>query len=127
MKLPSNRKFGYFFSTFFLCAGLYSFYSVNTILGNIFLIISVLFIFTTYFKSELLLPLNKLWMGFGLLLGSIISPIILGIIFFGLFTPYGIIMKIFGRDELRLKIKKEKSYWIKRSYADNQYDFNRQF
>ena len=127
MKLPSNRKFGYFFSTFFLCAGFYSFYSVNTILGNILFIIAVLFIFTTYFKSELLLPLNKLWMGFGLLLGRIISPIILGIIFFGLFTPYGIIMKIFGRDELRLKIKKEKSYWIKRSYTDKQSDFNRQF
>ena len=66
---------------------------------------------TTLLKAELLLPLNKLWMSLGLLLGMIVSPIVLGIIFFGMFTPISQLMKLFGRDELRLKLKNRGSHW----------------
>jgi hypothetical protein len=66
-------------------------------------------------------------MRFGFLLGKIISPIILGVIFFGLITPYGIIMRMFGRDELNLKKIKSKSYWIERSNISSQINFKKQF
>jgi len=66
-------------------------------------------------------------MEFGLVLGKIFSPIVLGIIFFGLFTPISILMRIFGRDELRLKFIKKNSYW--REYKDQNVDkdFKNQF
>ena len=55
---------------------------------------------------------------FGLLLGKLISPIVMGIIFFGLFTPTSLIMKMLKRDELRLKFEKKKTYWISRNFQD---------
>ena len=66
---------------------------------------------TSIVKSQLLLPINKLWMYFGFLLGKIVSPILLGLIFFLMFTPLGLLMKVFGRDELRLNLKGRHSYW----------------
>lgn len=68
-------------------------------------------------KPEILFPINKLWMGLGLLLGMIVSPIILGIIFFGLFTPIGLLMRLFGRDELRLIPSNIGSYWKEREHG----------
>ncbi len=127
IKLPSNKKFGYFFSAIFFIATGYFLYKEYQTIGYIFGIISVLFITTTLIKADLLRPLNKLWMHFGLLLGKIISPIILGIIFFGLFTPYGIVMRLLGRDELSLKIQKNKSNWILRSKSTEQINFKQQF
>ena len=127
IKLPSNKKFGYFFSAIFFIATGYFLYKEYQTIGYIFAIISVLFITTTLIKADLLRPLNKLWMHFGLLLGKIISPIILGIIFFGLFTPYGIVMRLLGRDELCLKTQKKKSHWILRSKSTTQINFKQQF
>ena len=127
IKLPSNKKFGYFFSAIFFIATGYFLYKEYQTIGYIFAIISVLFITTTLIKADLLRPLNKLWMHFGLLLGKIISPIILGIIFFGLFTPYGIVMRLLGRDELSLRIQKNKSNWILRSKSTEQINFKQQF
>ena len=74
------------------------------ILGAIFGI----FLIITITNADALLPLNKLWMKFGILLGMIISPIIMGIIFFVIFTPIAILMRLSGRDELRLRFKKKK-------------------
>ena len=65
--------------------------------------------------TKLLSPLNKLWMRFGLLLGRIVSPIIMGIIYFFVVTPTGLIMKIFRKDLLSLKKNDEKSYWIEKN------------
>ena len=61
-----------------------------------------------YLNPNILLPFNKLWMRFGVLLGMIISPIIMGLIFFGLFTPYSIVIRMMGRDELHLKFDSKK-------------------
>ena len=76
----------------------------------------------TITNAKVLLPLNKLWMKFGILLGMIISPIIMGIIFFGIFTPIAFLMRLSGRDELRLRFKKKKTYWIDRKTL-NEFDF----
>ena len=66
-------------------------------------------------NSSILYPLNKIWFKFGILLGKFVSPIVLGIIFFFVVTPIGILMKILGKDLLNLKNNNENSYWIKRS------------
>ena len=127
IKLPSNKKFGYFFSLFFLIISSYFIYSSNHTIGIILAIFATLFLATTLLNADLLLPLNKIWMYFGVLLGMIISPIVLGIIFFGLFTPYSLIMSIIGRDELNLKYTKKESHWIYRSQAIQQTNFKQQF
>ena len=110
--LPSNKKFGYFFSLIFAILALYFFAIYSLQLSYVFTFLAVLFILITVCKSNLLLPLNILWMHLGVSLGVIINPIVLGIIFFLLFTPLAFMMRIFQRDALRLKLKKRGSHWI---------------
>ena len=111
VQLPTNRKFGFFFAGAFTLAGGYFLKESSIAAVCIFLVLAMTFFLVTVIKAELLLPLNKLWMHFGLLLGKIVSPIVLGVIFFGLFTPIALVMRIAGRDELRLKVKKSSSFW----------------
>ena len=127
IKLPSNRKFGLFFTFIFALATVYFYNNRNISLAYTFGSLSLLLLFFTMVKDDILLPLNKLWMRFGILLNIIISPIILGIIYFGLFTPIAIVIKFYGRDELRLKLKKKQSYWISRSQLIKPESFKRQF
>ena len=127
VELPSNRKFGLFFSSVFFILAAYFIYAQSKTIALVMLLVALLFLVIAFFKADLLLPLNKIWMRFGLLLGRVISPIILGIIFFGLITPYSIVIRIFGRDELRLRISKNKTHWITRSQSSPQTDFKRQF
>lgn len=114
VELPSNKKFGYFFSIIFLIIALYFYFFSNLTSSTPYFIVSISLLAITLVNANLLLPLNKLWMRFGLLLGMIISPLVLGIIFFVLITPLSIILRIFGRDELNLKPKQNSSYWIHR-------------
>jgi hypothetical protein len=111
VRLPTNRKFGFFFAGVFALAGGYFLKESSIVAVCMFLVLAVTFFLVTVIKADLLLPLNKLWMHFGLLLGKIVSPIVLGVIFFGLFTPVALVMRIVGRDELRLKVKKLPSFW----------------
>ena len=127
IELPSNKKFGFFFSAVFLVVGTYFFFIERQTFASILFGIALVFLITTVFKAESLMPLNKLWMRFGILLGMIISPIVLAFIFFGLITPYGIFMRLIGRDELRLKRKTNKSYWIHRSKRFQETNFKQQF
>ena len=114
IKISSNRSFGIvFFIVFFLIA-LYPLLT-NQEIRLWALIISVIFLILGLLKSKLLNPLNKLWFRFGIFLGKIISPIIMGIIFFLVVTPIGIIMRLLGKDLLNLKYNKEKSYWIEKN------------
>jgi len=85
------------------------------------------FLIVTIINADALLPLNKLWMKFGILLGKIVSPIIMGIIFFGIFTPIAILMRLFRRDELRLSFKKKKTHWINRKDIKEFDTFKKQF
>jgi len=118
VELPSNRRFGVFFtSVFFLFSG-YFFWLQYINLSTVFFIMATAFGLVTLINPNLLLPLNKMWMLFGLLLGMIISPVVLGVLFFGLFTPMAIVMRLIGRDELRLKKYKTDTFWKQRSEAD---------
>ena len=114
IKISSNRSFGRVFFIVFFVIALYPLLS-NQEIRLWALIISVIFLILGLLKSKLLSPLNKLWFKFGIFLGKIISPIIMGIIFFLVVTPTGIIMRLLGKDLLNLKYNKEKSYWIEKN------------
>ena len=121
-KLPSNKKFGLIFSIIFTIISLYFIFQNKYFVSYIILIISLVFFLASVFQDNLLLPLNKIWFRLGIILGSVISPIILGLIFFLLFTPIGLTMRIFRRDDLNLNIFHKNSYWIKRDRNKNKID-----
>ena len=78
--------------------------------------ILIIFLILGLMNSKLLTPLNVLWSKFGILLGSIVAPIVMGIVFFLVITPTGFVMKIMGKDLLnKKKDNDKKSYWINRS------------
>ena len=111
IKLPSNRNFGIVFFIVFLIIALWPLLKQNEI--RIWsLIISFIFFVLGSINSKLLTPLNKLWFKFGILLGNIIAPIIMGIVFFLVVTPTGLIMRFFRKDILKLKKNTSDSYWI---------------
>ena len=113
IKLPSNRNFGIVFFIVFLIIALWPLLKQNEI--RIWsLIISFIFFVLGLINSKLLTPLNKLWFKFGILLGNIISPIVMGIVFFLVVTPTGLIMKLFRKDPMNLKKNKSDTYWIKK-------------
>jgi len=114
IKLPSNKKFGTFFGFVFLILASYFHLFTESILDIYFVIISGFFFLITYTFPIILKPLNILWMYIGFILSLIVSPIVLGIIYFLMFTPYAIFMKIFGRDYLRITNRKFSSFWRKR-------------
>ena len=127
IKLPSNKKFGYSFSVIILIISIYFLFSSNQEVGYTFLIFAGLLVVITLVYPNILNTFNKKWMQFGMFMGKIVSPITLGILFFGLFAPYGLVMKIFGRDELCLKLEKKISYWKLRKQSSEKIDFNMQF
>ena len=113
IKISSNRSFGIVFFIVFLLIALYPL----TYSGEIRIwsaIISLIILFLGLLNSKILSPLNKLWFKFGLFLGRIISPVIMGIIFFLVVTPIGYMMRILGKDILNLKYNRNKSYWIEK-------------
>ena len=111
IKISSNRSFGTVFFIVFLLIALYPLSKGND-LRIWSLVISFVFLALALINSKILTPLNKLWFKFGLLLGRFISPLIMGIIFFVVVTPTGIIMRLFKKDLLNLKYNKKESYWI---------------
>ena len=114
IKIGSNRGFGIVFFVVFFLIGLYPLtYSGEIRIWAI--IISLIFIVLGFFNSKILTPLNKIWFKFGIFLGKIISPVIMGIIFFLVVTPTGLIMRLLGKDVLNLKYNKSKSYWIEKN------------
>ena len=114
IKLGSNRSFGIVFFIVFVLIAIYPLVNQGEV--RIWsLIISFLFLILGLLNSKILTPLNKLWFRFGLFLGKIISPIIMGVIFFLVVTPIGLLMRLFGKDVLNLKLNKKKSsYWIEK-------------
>ncbi len=112
MELPSNKRFGFFFTFVFLFVSIYCFYRYFFLIAFVFLLFAIAFLIISIVKSELLYPFNELWMRFGLLLAAFVSPIVMALIFFLVFTPMGLFMKLIGRDELRIKRTNKDSYWI---------------
>ena len=117
IKLPSNRNFGIVFFIVFLLIALWPLLN-----GNEFrlwsLLLSFIFLLLGVINSKFLTPLNKIWFRFGIFLGNFISPIVMGFVFFLVVTPTGLIMKLFGKDILRLK-KNKITYWINKDRDDS--------
>ena len=114
VKIGSNRSFGIVFFLVFFLISLYPLLDDGYIrLWS--LIISIIFLCLGLVNSNLLNPLNRLWFKFGLILGRIISPIIMGLIFFLVVTPIGVFMRLLKKDLLNLKMSKNSTYWIKKS------------
>ena len=118
IKLPSNRNFGIVFAIVFLIISLWPLLSQNEI-RFWSLIISIIFLSLGLINSKLLLPLNKIWFKFGIFLGNFIAPIIMGVIYFFVVTPTGLIMKMLGKDLLNLKKSNKDSYWIKKDNSNS--------
>ena len=114
IKIGSNKSFGIVFFVVFLLIALYPLTSDQEIrLWS--LIISIIFLILGLFNSKILRPLNILWFKFGIFLGKIVSPIIMGVIFFFVVTPIAILMRFIGKDLLNLKYNKKKTYWIEKN------------
>ena len=116
--LPTNKKFGIFFTFVFIVFSFYFFYLKNQYVAIILIFLSSYFFVITLFKLKQLSVLNIFWFKFGQVLGRIVSPIVLGIIYFLIITPVAIIIRIIGRDELSLKNNNRLTHWKKRANQD---------
>ena len=117
--LPPNKHMGYLLIILFISGAIYSFLYASKIIAILLLSLSFILSLITKFNDDLLSPLNKIWMKFGLFISRFMSPIVFGIIFYGLFTPISVITKFFGRDELKLRISDKESYWRDRKAEED--------
>jgi len=117
--LPSERSFGVFFSVVFLAAAAYFYFtSVNRLLVYGSGLLSGLFLAAAILRPSLLRWLNVAWFRLGILLAKIVSPVVVGVIFFLILTPVGLLTRMFGRDELKLRLRPDaNSYWADRTPA----------
>jgi hypothetical protein len=114
IKISSNRSFGLVFFVFFLIISFFPLFKDGNI--RIWAIIpAIIFLILGLLNSSILNPLNKIWFKLGILLGSVVSPIVMGIVFFAVVTPTSLLMKILGKNLLSLKKDNKKSYWIEKS------------
>ncbi len=124
IKIGSNKSFGIVFFIVFLIIAIYPLINSDEIrLWS--LCISIIFLVLGLINSKILNPLNKLWFKFGLFLGKIISPLVMGIIFFLVVTPIGLIMRLLNKDLLNLKFSNTHSYWIEKTEPKSK--MNNQF
>ena len=114
IKIGSNKSFGIVFFIVFLLIAAYPLIN-NGELRIWSLILSLAFLILGLLNSKILYPLNKIWFKFGLLLGRIVSPLVMVIIFFLVVTPIGLLMRILNKDLLNLNFNKSKSYWIEKN------------
>ena len=114
IKISTNKSFGL---VFFVVCFLISVYPLLNAENIRFwsLIVAIIFLTLGLLNSKILTPLNKIWFKFGLLLGSIVSPIVMSIIFFFVVTPISFVMKGLGKDILNLKRNNNNTYWIEKS------------
>ena len=111
-KLPSNKKFGGLFFLIVSIIAIRDYFALGLSFNFVLLVlIASLFGLASILNSKILTPLNRAWFLLGQFLGKIVSPIVLGTIFFLLITPIGLIGKLFGRDELKLKKQLCETYW----------------
>ena len=114
IKIGTNKSFGIVFFPFFLIVSLFPLFK-NENIRVWSLIIAIIFLVFGLLNSKVLTPLNKIWFKFGILLGSFVSPIVMGIVFFAIVTPTSLIMRILGKNLLNLKKDNKKTYWVERS------------
>ena len=109
----SNKSFGILFFIVFLTYGVLPIFDTGDV-RTWSLIISIVFLVLGLLNSKVLYPLNLVWFKFGEILGKIVAPIVMGLIYFIIITPIGLCMRIFGKDLLKVKFSKINSYWLKR-------------
>ena len=111
--LPSNFKFGIFFSFIFICLSFYFyFFDNNYIISLVAVSFSLIFFSVSFIRPNLLTPFNYIWFLIGLFLGKVISPVIIGFIFFLIISPVAFITRLFGRDPLNIKdLRQKHTYW----------------
>jgi len=113
IKIGSNRSFGVVFSIVFLIIALLPLINGNGIrIWSV--ILSLIFFILGLLNSNILFPLNRIWFKFGIILGGIVSPIIMGLVFFLVVTPTSLILRLFKKDVLSLKKNDSMTYWIKK-------------
>ena len=112
-KNKKNKQFGYLFFLLFLILSVWPMLNSEKI-NLVLLFISLTFLILTILNSKILNPLSDLWIKFGELLGKFIAPIVMSFVFFIILTPTSFIIRLFGKDLLKLKFNKESSYWLKR-------------
>ena len=112
LKVGSNKNFGIVFCIVFILIASYPLIN-NDPIRLWAILISIIFLILGLLNSKILSPLNLIWFKFGILLGKFISPLIMGIIFFLVVTPIGILMRLLRKDLLNLKFNNKKTYWIK--------------
>jgi hypothetical protein len=114
--LPSERTFGFVFTGIFLIVSAYLWsQDSKTTTIQIFLALALVFFVLALLMPVALRPLNKAWYKLGLLMGRVVSPIVLGILFFILISPIAIVMRLAGRDPLKLRKQDVQSHWIDRA------------
>jgi hypothetical protein len=114
LALPSNRSFGWTFSAILAVAGAYGVWRGGDMLPWL-LAVGALLAILTFLRDAWLTPLNRAWMKLGELMGRVVSPIVLGVIFFGVFTPVGVAMRLFGRDAMARRFEPAlRTYWVRR-------------
>ena len=118
IKISSNKSFGIVFFIVFLIISLWPIKNGGD-LRIWALIFSIIFLILGLINSKILTPLNKIWFKFGILLGNIISPIVMGLVFFAVVVPTGLIMKILRKDLIGLKKNNKNTYWIEKNSQTN--------
>jgi hypothetical protein len=128
VKTSSDRTFGYVFAGFFGLVAIFSFVTGGH-RWPYWLAGALIFAAVAVIRPGVLAPLNKVWMRIGLVLHMIVSPLILGLLFYVFVTPVGLLMRLFGKDPLRLRMDPQAdSYWIRRDPAGPAGDsFTNQF
>jgi len=121
IRVSSNKSFGIVFFIFFIAVSFYPLINYEEI-KLWALILSLIFLILGLIDSSILTPLNLLWFKFGIFLGKVISPFIMGLVFFIVVTPIGLLMKLFKKDLLRLKKSDKQSYWIERKSKSRMKD-----
>ena len=117
VKVSSDRSFGIVFTLVFLTVGVWV-VSGGQSKGWFFFVSAALFLVVAIARPSTLGPFNRSWAKFGLLLGQVFNPLLLGVVFFLVVTPIAVVMRLLGKDSLHLKSKSDlKSYWIDRSPA----------
>lgn len=127
VQLPTNKRFGFFFVGVCALATFYCYAKSYDVAAYGSGALSLTFLFLTLATPERLTPLNIAWIKLGLLIGRIVSPLVLGAVFFFIFTPVAIISRLLGRDELRIRTGKKPTYWRRKVPSQMSESFEKQY
>ena len=127
VKMSAKQKLSFLLAAAFLLASIYSYQKDSYASLYIFGGLTTVFFIIVFSQANDLSLLKQIWMKFGVILGMILTPFVLAFIFFGIITPVAILMRLLGRDELRLRLSKRSSHWVERNTKTQTESFKKQF